>query len=109
MGTLSEPGPGALPFGLGLVFVLLSSILLFRSFRVKELEYEKRLAFGPRWRKVFLVILFLGLITFFIESLGYLLSVFLMITLSMLHHGAKKMGLRPPSRHHLFVLLLCAF
>jgi hypothetical protein len=84
MGTLSEPGPGVLPFGLGLVFVLLSSILLFRSFRVKELEYEKRLAFGPRWRKVFLVILFLGLITFFIESLGYLLSVFLMITLSML-------------------------
>lgn len=84
MGTLSEPGPGALPFGLGLVFVLLSSILLFRSWRGKAPEHEKRLSFGSRWHKIFMIILFLGLVTFFLESLGYLLSVFLMITLSML-------------------------
>ena len=84
MGTLSEPGPGALPFGLGLVFVLLSLILLFRSWRSKPSEDEKRLAFGSRWRKIFMIILFLALVTFFLESLGYLLSIFLMITLSML-------------------------
>jgi hypothetical protein len=84
MGTLSEPGPGALPFGLGLVFVLLSLILLFRSWWSKPSEDEKRLAFGSRRRKVFMIILFLALVTFFLESLGYLLSIFLMITLSML-------------------------
>jgi hypothetical protein len=84
MGTLSEPGPGALPFGLGLVFVLLSSILLFRSWRSKPPEHEKHLSFGSRWHKIFMIILFLALVTFFLESLGYLLSIFLMITLSML-------------------------
>ena len=84
MGTLSEPGPGALPFGLGLVFVLLSLILLFRSCRSKPPEDEKRLSFGSRWHKIFMIILFLALVTFFLESLGYLLSIFLMITLSML-------------------------
>jgi hypothetical protein len=84
MGTLSEPGPGALPFGLGLVFVLLSSILLFRSWRSKAPENEKRLSFGSRWHKILMIILFLALVTFFLESLGYLLSIFLMITLSML-------------------------
>jgi hypothetical protein len=83
-GTLSEPGPGALPFGLGLVFVLLSSILLFRSWRGKAPEHEKPLPFGARWHKIFLIALFLALLTFFLESLGYLLSIFLMITLSML-------------------------
>ena len=84
MGSLSEPGPGALPFGLGLVFVLLSLILLFRSWRSKPSEDEKRLSFGSRWHKIFMIILFLALVTFFLESLGYLLSIFLMITLSML-------------------------
>jgi putative tricarboxylic transport membrane protein len=84
IGTLSDPGPGALPFGLGLVFVLLSMILLFQSFRIKNRENEKHLPFGPRRLKVFLIILFLGLIIVLLESLGYLLSIFLMISFSML-------------------------
>ena len=84
IGTLSDPGPGALPFGLGLVFVLLSMILLFQSFRIRDPENEKHLPFGPRRLKVFFIILFLCLIIFLLESLGYLLSIFLMISLSML-------------------------
>ncbi len=84
IGTLSDPGPGALPLGLGLIFVLLSMILLFQSFRIKNPENGKPLPFGPRRLKVLLVILFLGLVTFFLEGLGYLLSIFLMISLSML-------------------------
>jgi hypothetical protein len=84
IGTLSDPGPGALPFGLGLVFILLSASLLFQSFRIKNPENEKHRPFGPRRRKVFLILLFLGLITFLLENLGYLLSIFFMISLSML-------------------------
>ncbi len=84
IGTLSDPGPGALPFGLGFVFILLSVILLFQSFRIQSPKDEKPLSFGPRWFRVFLVILFLGLVTFLLEGLGYLLSIFLMIFLSML-------------------------
>ena len=84
IGTLSDPGPGALPFGLGLIFVLLSMILLFQSFRIKNPEHGKPRPLGPRRFKVLLVILFLGLVTFLLEGLGYLLSIFLMISLSML-------------------------
>jgi hypothetical protein len=84
IGTLSDPGPGALPFGLGLVFILLSASLLFQSFRIKNPENEKHRPFGPRRLKVFLILLFLGLITFLLESLGYLLSIFFMMTFSML-------------------------
>jgi putative tricarboxylic transport membrane protein len=84
IGTPSDPGPGALPFGLGLVLVLLSVILLFQSFRSKERQNEKHLPFGPKCLKVFAIILFLGLVTLTLESVGYLLSVFLMITVSML-------------------------
>ncbi len=84
IGTLSDPGPGALPFGLGFVFILLSVILLFQSCRTRNPKDEKPLPFGPRWLRVFLVILFLGLVTFLLEGLGYLLSIFLMIFLSTL-------------------------
>lgn len=83
MGTFSESGPGALPFGLGLVFILLSTILLIRSWRVKGPGQGQRLPFGSRWHKVFLIILFLCLLTFLMESTGYLLSVFLLITIPM--------------------------
>ncbi len=84
IGTLSDPGPGALPFGLGFVFILLSGILLFQSFQTRNPQDKKPLPFGPRWLRVFLVILFLGLVTFLLEGLGYLLSILLMIFLSML-------------------------
>lgn len=83
MGTLSEPGPGALPFGLGIILVLLSSILLFRSWLFKGHVFERRLPFGPRYGRVFLIILFLALDTFLLESLGYLLSIFLAISIAM--------------------------
>ncbi len=83
MGSLSEPGPGALPFGLGLIFVLLSTILFFRSWRSKEPDREKSPRFSSRWRKVFLIIFFLSMITFLLENLGYLISVFLLTAISM--------------------------
>jgi len=90
MGTLSEPGPGVLPFGLGLIFILLSTILLIRSIGAKRVPPEKRLPFGPRYHKVFLIISFLVLITFLMESLGYLLSIFLLITVAMLTMEPKR-------------------
>ncbi len=80
MGTLSEPGPGTLPFGLGLIFILLSAILLIRSRRFKG---EAPLPFGTRYRKVFLIIALIALDTFLLESLGYISAVFLLIIVPM--------------------------
>ena len=84
MGTVSGLGPGALPFGLGLIFILLSIILIFRSLRFKASRQELRLPFGSKWHKVLLIILFFTLVTFLLESLGYLLSIFLLVTVAML-------------------------
>ena len=80
MGTLSEPGPGTLPSGLGLIFILLSVILLIRSWRFKG---EAPLPFGKRYRKVFLIIVFIALDTLLLESLGYISAVFLQIIVPM--------------------------
>jgi hypothetical protein len=83
MGTLTDPGPGALPFGLGLVFILLSILLLLRSRRMNEGDREVRLPFGSRYGRVLWVGLLLGVGTFWLENLGYLLVLFLLITGAM--------------------------
>jgi hypothetical protein len=83
LGTPSDPGPGALPFGLGLVITFLSMILIVCSLRVKGFKFEHPLPYGPRYCKVLLITLVLVLDTFLLESLGYLLSVFILITIPM--------------------------
>ena len=83
MGGLTEPGPGALPFGLGLVFVFLSMVLLIRAWRTREAVHERPVPFGPRYRKVFLILLFFAVDTFLIEPLGYIVAVFLLIIVPM--------------------------
>jgi putative tricarboxylic transport membrane protein len=83
MGSLTEPGPGALPFTVGLIFVVLSSILIIRTWHKKGSGVEKPVPFGPRYRKVFLILVFFAIDTFFIESLGYILAVFLLIIVPM--------------------------
>jgi hypothetical protein len=81
MGTLSEVGPGALPFGLGLIFIFLSVLLIIRSWRKAG---DARLPFGSRYVRVLFVIGILVAGTFFLESIGYLLAIFLLIVGSML-------------------------
>ena len=92
MGTLTDPGPGALPFGLGLVFILLSILLLLRSRRMNEVDRNGRLSFGSRYRRVFWVVLLLIGVTFWLESLGYLLAVFLLIAGAMLIMEPQRWG-----------------
>lgn len=83
MGTFSAPGPGALPFGLGIVFIVLSGALMFRSWRTMGVGEKSRAPFGPKYRKVLLVLILLIISSFALESLGYLLTLFLLITISM--------------------------
>jgi len=82
MGTLREPGPGALPFGLGIVFILLSIILLITALR--KGETDKPPIFGKQASKVVAAIAFLVIDTLFLESLGYLIAIFILIVVIML-------------------------
>jgi putative tricarboxylic transport membrane protein len=82
MGTLREPGPGALPFGLGLVISLLSLILLITALRKGQID--KPPVFGKQASKVVAAIAFLVIDTLFLESLGYLIAIFILIVVIML-------------------------
>jgi len=90
LGSLRDPGAGTLPFGLGCVFILLSIVLLLQTWLIKRPDKEQPLSFGPKYRRVFLIVLFLVLITFLFEPLGYIISVFLLITFSMLISDPKR-------------------
>jgi len=81
MGSLSDPGPGALPFGLGLVFIVLSLAFMFGGRKAEDAGHQP---FGPLWRKVVSTSLLLVAITVALESLGYLLAMFILIAASML-------------------------
>ncbi len=83
MGVLSEPGPGALPFGLGLILIGLSIIYLLRGLVARVTELEQPLPVGPRWPRILVIFFYMGLVTFLFESLGYLLSIFLLIAIIM--------------------------
>ena len=85
LGSFSDPGPGALPFILGLLFILLALIyagvsLLARAPR----DPTSFFALGTGWRKTVWVIVALVVSAMVFESLGFLVTVFLLITISML-------------------------
>lgn len=84
LGSLTDPGPGALPFGLGLLFILLSLLLLAQSLSGPRIRGGgPRLPTGRGWRKVILVLLTIAASAFFFETLGYLLTVFSLVAVSM--------------------------
>jgi hypothetical protein len=88
IGSLIQPGPGFLSLVLGLLLILLSLILLARaikSFRISQ-EAPASSLFGG-WGKVAYTVLILVLGAFFFETIGYLLTFFLLIVLLMRRAG----------------------
>lgn len=85
LGSFSDPGPGTLPFVLGLVFILLALITLGKSVLVRApRDPTSAFTIGTGWRKVASVIVALVVSAIVFESLGFLITVFLLITVSML-------------------------
>ena len=85
LGSFSDPGPGTLPFLLGLVFILLALIYLVKSVLVRApVDPTTTFAIGAGWRKAASVVVALLVSAIVFESLGFLITVFLLITISML-------------------------
>lgn len=84
LGSLSDPGPGALPFILGLLFILLALIYLVQAARVRETPARKSFEIGAGWKKVAWIVALLTFSAVVFESLGFLITIFLLITISML-------------------------
>ena len=78
LGTLTNPGPGFLPFAGGLLMILLSAIIYLKSSE-PDAEGEKLFRVGNQ--RVLLITLYLILYALFFRKLGFLLGSFILMSL----------------------------
>ena len=83
VGEFRSPGPGLMPFLVGILLLLVSLYALIRSVvRKKEAaETSPKDGDGFRFRKIGLVLLFLLAYALLLEIVGYLVITFLMLIL----------------------------
>ena len=84
LGGVVQPGPGFFPFLLGLLLILLSLLSLFgkvKRISVRDPTISPSLPGG--WKKVVYAVVILTLAALFFEKVGYLITFFLLILLSM--------------------------
>ncbi len=81
MGRFKHPGPGFLPFGLGLCLIILSLILIFKNLGGKS----SPIPFWPRrsWLRPLLGLLSLAFFAIFINYLGFILTTFIFLIIWM--------------------------
>jgi len=79
LGPPGTPGPGLVPFLLGAILFVLSSIYFFKTLRALQQEQEIYLWRGLRWGKVILVFATLFAYALFLERGGFLLCTFLLL------------------------------
>lgn len=89
IGKLSDPGPGFIFFYSGILIGLLSLIIFFFSFSKKQESPDKKFE-NINWLKTILVLVYILLYALFLEKLGFLISVFLLIALLLGTIEAKK-------------------
>jgi hypothetical protein len=88
IGTLSQPGPGFYPLGLGILLIFFSLILLGQGIRSSpETKKTPPFSVSGGWKRVAYAVLILLLLTFLYERIGYLLTFFLLIMLLMAGAG----------------------
>ncbi|MFB3883880.1 MAG: tripartite tricarboxylate transporter TctB family protein [Thermodesulfobacteriota bacterium] len=94
VGGLLQPGPGFLPFGLGLALIFLSVFLFLREAREHPTTaHEAPIPSLARGRKkMAYTVLILLLVTFLFEKIGYLFTIFFFI--SSLMWGVTSRGWR---------------
>jgi hypothetical protein len=84
IGGVSQPGPGFSPLASGILLILFSLVLLARARKPSPTEKEGPSTYSPGgWKKVVYIVLILLLTTFLFEKMGYLLTIFLLVFLSL--------------------------
>ena len=82
-GEWKAPGPGFLPFALGLILALLGTILFFqsirRSKRAEPALYVRLIPQGDSFKRVALTIAGMFLAALLLDMLGFILTVFLLL------------------------------
>ena len=86
LGKLIDPGPGLLPFLLGMIFFILSSVRLVTVIKSREAEESRQdKEKTERWR-IILIVIALLIWAFVLESLGFIIATFILMIL--LYHAA---------------------
>jgi len=91
MGTLDNPGPGFLPFLLGIAIVSMSIVLLIRVWKKTKTQDE-----STSWPerggliKVSLIFIVIVLFTALLETTGYILNVFVLFLILLRPVGKQK-------------------
>ena len=93
LGTIDNPGPGFLPFLLGLILGGMSIALLIRTWEKRE-NQPKIPSWSERggWIKVSMIFLMLILFTLFFEIAGYIVNVFVFFFILLRPIGRQKWG-----------------
>jgi putative tricarboxylic transport membrane protein len=85
IGRLTQPGPGYLPFALGVILIGLSLVQLIGQMK-RFLDEGKISLTAIRydgWRKIVSTVIVLMIGAFFFEQVGYLLTFFVLMVLLM--------------------------
>jgi hypothetical protein len=84
-GSVTQPGPGFLPLGVGLLLIALSLIILGQGLKFfKNREAVVPFSKPGGLKKVAYIVLLLLVLGFLFEEVGLLVTVFLLLALSML-------------------------
>lgn len=80
IGRVTRPGPGFLPFWLGIAMMVVSLALVIRSISNKnDFLLRESLWKGLKWHKVILTIVVLLLYALFLESIGFCIATFVLL------------------------------
>jgi putative tricarboxylic transport membrane protein len=91
MGNIRQPGPGFLPFWVGVILALLSAFLCFdANFRKPAAEPVHFLSGEGKWPYVVAAGIALLIYTFLLEPMGFILSTFLLLIFLLRVIGRQK-------------------
>ncbi|MBI2999657.1 MAG: tripartite tricarboxylate transporter TctB family protein [Deltaproteobacteria bacterium] len=84
IGSVTQPGPGFLPLGVGLLLIVFSLVILAQGLNsLKNIEQVIPFSKPGGLKKVAYIASILLVLGFFFEELGLLITVFLLLALSM--------------------------
>lgn len=85
IGSVTQPGPGFLPLGVGLLLIFFSLVILTQGLNsLKNIEQVVPFSKPGGLKKVAYIASILLVLAFLFEEVGFLITVFLLIALSML-------------------------
>ncbi|MFB3885446.1 MAG: tripartite tricarboxylate transporter TctB family protein [Thermodesulfobacteriota bacterium] len=85
VGSFLSPGPGLLPFILGILLIVFSLVLVVRGLKAYRSKKAISSSSVPgKWNQVVYTIFIMFFAAFSFEKIGYLLTVFLLIVFLML-------------------------